>query len=163
MNLKQAAAQKLHERAREFRGRFLNHLAVIERDIALLLTMHFCREDAAAQQLFFDEIACKFSLEWKKELLVKILKADYPAFWANCGSSFRELSQLQAFRNKLAHSVVDVSDEALRRPLEQGVGFVQWKSGEPVTEEAMADWCARASTVLSALSSVRQLFPYRTG
>lgn len=155
------AASKIHERARQFRGVFLNHIAVIERDIALLLTEHFCREDPTKQQMFFDEIACKFTLERKRTLLIEIVKSDYPSYWRENGQPLKDLQLLQSFRNKLAHSVVDVSPEALRRPIEQGVGFVQWKTGAPITEQEMEDWRVRANTVSSTLASIKALLPYK--
>ena len=58
-----AAARRLHAQAREYRGRFLNHIAVIERDLALLLTEYFCSSDPATQALFFERVACRMSLE----------------------------------------------------------------------------------------------------
>ena len=155
------AASKIHERARQFRGVFLNYIAVIERDIALLLTEHFCREDPTKQQMFFDEIACKFTLDRKRALLIEILKSDYPTYWRENGKLLQDLQLLQSFRNKLAHSVVDVSPEALRRPIEQGVGFVQWEAGAPITEQEMDDWCVRANMVSSTLASIKALLPYK--
>lgn len=80
------AAEKIHEKARYLRGRFLNSVAVIERDIALILT--------------------------------------------------------------------DVSDEALSRPLEQGIGFVEWNTGKPVTDEEFEDWELKTTTVLECLSEI---------
>ena len=40
-NKKASAAQKIHEKARQLRGRFLNSVAVIERDIAVILIEYF--------------------------------------------------------------------------------------------------------------------------
>jgi len=39
------AVRRLHEKAHYFRGRFLNSVAVIERDIAVILTEYFCTND----------------------------------------------------------------------------------------------------------------------
>ena len=74
------AAERLHARAREFRGRFLNSVAVIEHDIAKLLTDYFCRDDPAKQELFFERIACRMSLEEKRSMLVAIVREDYPGY-----------------------------------------------------------------------------------
>jgi hypothetical protein len=72
-----------------------------------------------------------------------------------------DLQRLQEFRNKLAHSVVDVSDTALARPFELGVGFVQWKAGEPITEKEFDDWVVRANMVLGTLDEIKMLLPYK--
>lgn len=71
------------------------------------------------------------------------------------------MQNIQEFRNKLAHSVVDVSDEALARPLDEGVGFVQWKKGTPITENEFQDWEVRTSMVNSKLSEIKRLLPYK--
>lgn len=155
------AAEHLHARAREFRGRFLNSVAVIEHDFAKLLTGYFCRDDPAKQELFFERIACKMSLEEKRSTLVAIVKNDYPNYWEEHASILQDISQLQAFRNKLAHSVVDVSANALARPIEAGVGFIQWKAGDPVTESEFSDWCVRANMVLTTLNEIRRLLPFK--
>jgi hypothetical protein len=155
------AAGRLHAQAREFRGRFLNSVAVIEHDIAKLLTDYFCRDDPAKQELFFERIACRMSLEEKRSMLVAIVKADYPSYWEEHSSFLRDIQLLQVFRNKLAHSVLDVSDEALARPIEAGVGFIQWKAGAPVTQFEFDGWCVRANIVLSTLKEIRVLLPFK--
>jgi len=155
------AAGRLHARAREYRGRFLNHIAVIERDIALLLTEYFCTIDPSKQELFFERIACRMSLEEKRTLLIEIVRRDYPSYWDKHAEFLKDLQELQTFRNKLAHSVLDVSDEALARPLEAGVGFLQWKNGTPIPERELDDWCVRANMVSSTLSSIKMLLPYK--
>jgi len=80
-------------------------------------------------------VAEKLSLQRKKEILIEIVKGDYPRYWEDNKEFLKSLQQIQEFRNKLAHSVLDVSEEALNRPLEEGVGFVQWNKGVPVTDD----------------------------
>lgn len=158
---KQINAERIHQRARDYRGRFLNHLAVIERDIALLLTSYFCTEDLSKQKTFFNSIARQMSLQAKRMVLVEIVKEDYPRYWEENSQFLTDLQHLQEFRNKLAHSVVDVSDVALCRPIEQGISFVQWKGGEPITEGEFDDWIVRANMVLGVLNEVKRLLPYK--
>ena len=83
-----AAAQKLHALAREYRGRFLNSVAAIEHDIAQLLTEYFCTSDPFKQELFFERIACRQSLEEKRNLLIEIVKNDYPRYWQENAAEF---------------------------------------------------------------------------
>jgi hypothetical protein len=155
------AVKRIHERARQFRGRFLNHIASIERDLALLLTDYFCTDDRSKQKLFFERIACRMSLDEKRVALIEIVKSDYPNYWEENVQFLNDLTELQRFRNKLAHSVVDVSDAALARPIEQGVGFVDWKEGDPITDVEFDDWCARANMVATTLIEIRKLLPYK--
>ena len=160
-NDKLDASRKLHERARYLRGRFLNSVAVIERDIAVILTEYFCTIDEEKRELFFEKVAEKFSLQKKKEILIEIVKKDYPRYWEENKEFLNSLQQIQEFRNKLAHSVLDVSDEALQRPLEEGVGFIQWKNGAPITDAQFQDWEVKANMLSSTLSDIKRLLPFK--
>ena len=155
------AAEKLHERARYLRGRFLNSVAVIERDIAVILTEYFCTVDEEKRELFYRKVAEKFSLQKKKEILIDIVKNDYPRYWEENKKFLIDLGDIQEFRNKLAHSVLDVSDEALARPLEKGVGFVQWKEGEPISDEEFNKWEVKANMLSSTLRDIKTLLPLK--
>jgi hypothetical protein len=119
-------AKQIHEKARFFRGHFRNSVAVIERELGIILTEYFCAPDADKQKLFFDRVVSShfYSLRNKKEILVKILKADYPQYWKANSNIFSDLDDIMEFRNKLAHSIVDATETALNRPIEQGIGFV---------------------------------------
>jgi cell division septum initiation protein DivIVA len=106
-------------------------------------------------------VAEKFSLNSKKELLIDIVKRDYPRFWEENKQFLSNLQEIQEFRNKLAHSIVDVSDEALRRPLEDGIGFVQWKQGKAITDEEFQEWELKATMVDTVLADIKALLPYK--
>jgi len=155
------AAEKLHKKARYLRGCFLNSVAVIERDIATILTEYFCTIDEEKRGLFFTKVAEKLSLQKKKEILVEIVKADYPRYWDENREFLNSLQKIQEFRNKLAHSVLDVSDEALARPLEEGVGFIQWQKGTPVTDDEFQDWEVKTNMLRSTLSDIKRLLPFK--
>lgn len=158
---KVAAARALHEKARYLRGRFLNSVAVIERNIAVLLTEYFCTEDEAKRELFFTKVAENLSLQRKKEILIEIVKNDYPRYWEEHKQFLHDLKNIQELRNKLAHSILDVSDEALLRPIDQGVGFVQWKRGEPLTDAEFEEWEVRANMLSSTLAEIKMLLPFK--
>lgn len=160
-NNKRQAADKLHKKARYMRGRFLNSVAVIERDIATILTEYFCINNEVKRELFFFKVAEKLSLQKKKEILIEIVKADYPRYWEKNKEFLNNFQQLQEFRNKLAHSVLDISDEALMRPLEEGVGFIQWKKGAPVTDKEFQDWEVKANMIHSILNEIMLLLPFK--
>lgn len=157
------AAKKIHERARDLRGRFLNLVAVIERDVALILVDYFCTEDQDKRKLFFTQVvnAHSLSLNAKKDILVKIVKNDYPSYWDKNSDILKTLDEILQFRNKLAHSVVDVSEEALARPIDKGIGFIEWKEGEPVTDADAEEWEVKANMVLSCLSDIKRLLRFK--
>lgn len=158
---KYQAVRKIHEKAREFRGGFLNSVAVIERNIAKILTEYFCTGDELKRELFFNKVAEKLSLEKKKQILIEIAKNDYPKYWDDNQKFLKDLQKIQEFRNKLAHSVVDVSEEAIGRPLDEGIGFIQWNKGEPVTEDELNDWEVEANMLSSTLTDIKRLLSYK--
>lgn len=153
-------ASKLHERAYFLRGRFLTLVSVIERNLAEILTEYFCREDADLRQRFFDRVAMKMSLNAKRDLWFEILKADHPSFWSKNEMHLLHLRSIQEFRNKLAHSVVDLSPQALTRGVEAGVGFVDWKRGEPIQDAEFEEWQVRAMMIFGLLNDHRRLLPF---
>src|SRR5262245_32793458 len=157
------AVERIHEQARYVRGRFLNFVAVIERDIALLLTDYFCTSDPTKREIFFKHVVTSpsFTLRAKKEVLFRILRTDYPQFWAENSDTLKRLDEIMTFRNRLAHSVVDVSDAALGRPLEKGVGFVDCNSGEPITDGQFQEWESAAAMIGSCLLDIGQLLPFK--
>jgi len=157
------AAQKIHERARYLRGRFLNSVACIERDIATILTDYFCTSDQEKRELFFNAIVTAhfFSLKAKKEVLMRIVKKDYPRYWDENNEVLKNLDDIMTFRNKLAHSVVDVSEAALARPIEDGIGFIDWEAGEPITDKQFQEWEVKANMVSSCLIDIKKLLPYK--
>jgi len=125
------------------------------------LTYYFCTDDPSKQAIFFDSIVSAMSLNAKRSVLVEIVKKDYPRYWDEHSQFLLDLKRLQEFRNRLAHSVVDVSDAALARHLDLGVGFVQWKEVEPITEKEFDDWVVRANMVLGTLDEIKMLLPFK--
>lgn len=154
-------AQMVHERARYIRGRFLNFVAVIERDIALIITDYFCPTDQEKRELFFTEVISRVPLGEKREILFKIIRRDYPRYWDKNRDLLKEIIKIQELRNKLAHSIVDISEQALDRPIEMGIGFVEWEGSKPITEEDFQEWECRANMVLSTLSDIKRLLPFK--
>jgi len=157
------AAKLIHEKARYYRGRFLNSVACIEHDIAHILTEYFCTSDPGKRKIFYSDIVTRafFSLNRKKDILMKIVQADYPLYWEEYREVLSAFQEILEFRNKLAHSRVDVSDEALDRPIKEGVGFTDWKDGRPITEEEFNDWEVKANMISSCLTDIKRLLPYK--
>jgi hypothetical protein len=122
-------AERLHSYVRDWRGRILNTVAVIERNIALLISSYFCREEK--KYFFFSEIATShfFSFGSKINILKKILKKDYQFCLDQNPDFFREIERVMEFRNLIAHAPIDISDEALERDPKEGVGFVSYSDG----------------------------------
>jgi hypothetical protein len=155
------AAKLIHEKARYYRGSFLNSVACIEHDLAHFLTEYFCTSDPEKQRLFYEEIAASgnLSLDRKRRLLEMIVKKDYPHYWEENKEVLFALQKIQKFRNKLAHSIVDVSDSALARPLEEGIGFIDWEDAKPLKKADFDDLDADTTMVYSCLKELRRFLP----
>ena len=156
-------AQLIHEKARYYRGRFLNSVACIEHDIAHILTEYFCTSDPGKRKIFYEDIVTRafFSLNKKKDILMRIVKADYLLYWEENREVLSAFQEILEFRNQLAHSRVDVSDEALARPIKEGIGFTDWKDGKPITEEEFNEWEVKASMIYSRLTDIKRLLPFK--
>jgi hypothetical protein len=162
-NEKIKAASIIHAQAREMRGRFLNRIAVIERDIALLLTEYFCTSCKDKRKIFFDHIVSKgfFSLRKKKEVLYRIVKNDYPRYWDKKKEYLKDFDEIADFRNKLAHCVLDVSDEALQRPIEEGISFIDRDECDPITKRDFEEMEVKANMISGCLSEIKMLLPLK--
>ena len=146
-----AAARAIHAKARHFRGLLINHVAVIERELAEVIEAYEHRNGPL-------NVPAPRSLEQKRVLVTTLLKEQYPSFLQREGCYLQDLQKIQQFRNKPAHSCVDVSPTALSRAMDHGIGFAEWNDGAPVTDEDMDAWCARAMMVSSTLWCARRLF-----
>ena len=149
--------QMIHEQAKFLRGRFLNFVAVIEYDMAEIITDYFCQKDEDKHELFFNNIASNMSLYQKKKIIINIIKIEAPDYYTKNKEIIDDIQSIQEFRNKLAHSMVDVSETTIDRPLEEGIGFIQWKKGEPITESIFNDWEIRAGQILSMLTDIKRI------
>ncbi len=157
------AAKKIHEKARYMRGRFLNSVAVIEHKISLILTEYFCSHDEGKRKIFFNKImnAHFFSLNAKRDILIEIVKKDYPLYWKENQAELKDLKTIIEFRNKLAHSIVDVSAAALARPIEEGIGFIEWNKGQVINDDEFQNWDVRTNMVSSCLEDIKHLLPFK--
>jgi hypothetical protein len=157
------AAMAIHEKARFYRGRFLNFIACIEHDIAHILTEYFCTIDSGKRKIFYEDIVTSsfFSLSKKKDILIKIVQVDYPLYWKEHREVLSAFQKILEFRNKLAHSRVDVSDEALAREIKDGIGFTDWKDGEPITDSEFSKWEMKAGKISSCLVDIKRLLPFK--
>ncbi len=162
---KEKVAQEYHAYAREIRGRYLNSAAVLDIELAEILSEYFCKE--STKDLFFAEIATSqpFSFRFKIELLSKILKLDYQGYLEEYPELLKTLNNIKEYRNKLAHATIDVSDEALSKDKITGVGFVTYKNGKKVVEFLTLEQAnkrqAEINTIFSNIRDIKNLLPYK--
>ena len=126
----QAQASQLHKFAAELRGKFLNGTTWIEPLLSEIITSYFCKRKRR-NRLFFFEIAGEMTLERKGQLLVKVLKHEFPAMLRNYPLIEQQLGHLRSFRNLLAHAHIDTSRVALQKRTDRDdVTFVRYRKGK---------------------------------
>ena len=166
-NTKVAKAKELHEAARQLRGRFLNSVAVIDVKIGEFLASYFCN-DEKRRALFMSEITTNqsFALRTKVNLLKKIVKSEFDFYLEEYPEIFNELEKIRKFRNELAHATIDVSDKALERGPEIGIGFVFYKNGKKhvkvISPKQAEDYHVRTNMLLSNLTNLLRLIGINT-
>ena len=151
-------AKLIHEKARYMRGRMLNSVAVIENHTAIIITRYFCQNQNLKRNLFYELIIEKLSLEKKANILKKIVETDYLEFKDNF-KHLTKIKQIIPFRNILAHSTLDFSEEILSRPIDEGISFSNWNESKPITEKDFEDWQVKASDIISDLKTFMELLP----
>jgi Mg2+ and Co2+ transporter CorA len=146
------ACKKIHEKANSFRGLFLNRVAVIEEKISTMLTNMLPLEDKRRP-------FAKRPLEKKRQILFKKIQDDYSWYWNENKRHLEPLEEIIKFRNKLAHSVLDVTEQTLERPIADGVGFAGWERGKPVTDAYFNETIVKTTMIISCLSDIGKFLP----
>ena len=141
------------------RGTLLNTVAVLDAQIAEIISHYFCNVEHR-RALFMSDIATAqfFSLRMKEAVLKKIVKLECGFYLERNPGLFKEFEAIRNFRNDLAHAIIDVSEEALIRGPTESIGFVSFKDGKEHTRRvtpAEADsYNARAGMLLGNLKEI---------
>ena len=122
-------SKKLHAFAEELRGKFLTGAAWIETLLSDVIANYFCA-DEQRRSLFFSDIALEISLRRKTELLMTLLKKDFPTMLTKHPRLKHQLEALRLFRNRLAHSHTDTSKPALSAATPDEVTFIYYRNGK---------------------------------
>jgi hypothetical protein len=146
------SAARLHTYVTNWRGRLINSVSVIDLQLALVISKFFGKEIAAIQSKTFSK---------KREMLRVIFQQDPLLETDKDRNLINELKAIGSFRNILAHSVLDVSYEALAKSPKDGVGFISYKGGQKkinsVTEADFNDWNGRIGTVASLIGDTMRI------
>jgi hypothetical protein len=107
------SSMRLHEYVRNWRGQLINSVSVIDLQLALIISKFFAKEERFL--LFFSEVATSQSMTFsKKREMMRIIFQQDPLLETDKDRNLlKELQEIGTFRNILAHSVLDVSEEAL--------------------------------------------------
>lgn len=163
-NEKVTKASIMHSVARVWRGDVLNHSAVIEKEIAMIISKYFCKPEREA--LFTSEIALQgfFSFRNKARIL-RIIAEDYDFVFKDSPKFFDEMEKIMTYRNKLAHATLDFTEESLMRDPKDGITLVFYKKGRKRTEvfnyDLREDWNVRMNMVSSKIKDLMNVIGIR--
>jgi hypothetical protein len=142
-----SSSHRLHDFANEVRGKFLTGAAWIEMLLSDIIATYFCTNEQR-RPLFFSEIAVELSLYRKTELLIKLLKQEFPTIVTSHPRLKTQLDGLRTFRNLLAHSHIDTSRSALSTRTQNEVTFIYYRNGKTERQKVTrADAQQRAKEV----------------
>ncbi|GAH13880.1 unnamed protein product, partial [marine sediment metagenome] len=119
----------LYDVSKEIRGRFLDQAIPIEMLIDDIISWHFCPEDTR-QSLFFSLVSPKLTFSNKIKILETILQIYYPDLVKKHQNLIKEINKIRDFRNRIAHSLLDASDEFLEKGYNDRIRLVFYRNGE---------------------------------
>jgi len=122
---------RLWKQARDVRGLFLEQAIFIENLIGDIISWHFC-PDEDRRNLFFSLIINNpdFTFSSKIKVLRQLLKLRYPELDKKCPEVIKELEKVIKFRNKVAHRMLDSSEQFLAKKLTDRIQLVYFKDGQ---------------------------------
>lgn len=113
----------------KIRGHFLVQTINIEWLIADILTAHFASFKDKHNQLFSYVIQPEIWLKKKIELFKKILDTYYPELSKKYPDLISNLEDINNFRNRIAHSNLDYTDDFINKNYTDRVQYIYYKDG----------------------------------
>jgi len=113
----------------EIRGRLLGQIVFIEKMIDFYIAKHFCKDDDYAIELVDLLLGDRFvSFESKRSVFDILIKKYNKEYYTDNKSIFEDLTYLQTQRNRYAHLIQDVGEEAVNKfILDKTIGLVKFK------------------------------------
>lgn len=111
-----------------FRGQFINRISYVERSMEIIIANHYCK-DPVLQIEFIDFILGErfISFEGKRTAFDQIIKKHHSKISNDYKEMFEKLSIVQNQRNKLAHYMTCLTDEAMVKfQKDKTFGLVQY-------------------------------------
>jgi len=108
----------LFSQSAKFRGKVIDITVFMEMVIAQILSKYFTaneRKESLLNSFVFD----RMQLSVKFNLIKKIVKVSHPKLWKKYQRDLKEIESLIEFRNNLAHSMLDSSEDYITSLLEK--------------------------------------------
>ncbi len=118
----------LYDLSKEIRGSFLDQAIAIEMLITDIISRHFCPEEAR-RSLFFSLVPPELTFSTKIRILETILELCYPDLLEKYPTLIKEIKKIKNFRNRVAHSMLDTTEEFLKKKYNDRIGLESYKKG----------------------------------
>jgi len=152
---------KLYKRDVKYRGRVLTLSITIEHILSEIISHHFCSNEYQ-RNLMFSLILTESGLMFKKKILIfkKLMELQYSDLLKKYPELVDSLEDVRDFRNKLAHFMLDTSEETIRKNAKEQINLIYHKNGRkhPITiskDKFFKKWEA-CNTVIKTLIKVRK-------
>lgn len=145
--------------ATRIRAPFLEQAIVIDRLIADIISQHFC-PDEEKRTLFFSLITNGITLSFHASINVfeKLLKLCYPDLYEK--HLFKKLDTIRNFRNRIAHSMLDTSEEFLAKGYTDRIRLVVHMDGkqkhQTITNKDINERLGKCTEVILALVNIQK-------
>ena len=123
--------EKLHKLSQSIRGAFLDQAIAVEMLCSDIIAQHFCPE-VEKRYMFFSLVLSGGSLSFssKTRIFRSIMKMCYPDLLEKFPELKVSLEKIRKFRNRIAHSMLDSSEEFLDRGYEDRIRVEFYKEGK---------------------------------
>ena len=124
-----ATVNFLFSQSAKYRGKVIDITIILEMLLAQILSKYFTNDEEMEKSLnsfVFD----RMQLSSKFNLLKKILKIKHIKVWNKYQKDLKEIGELIEFRNNLAHSILDSSNEYIESLKEKGTNFIETNKGD---------------------------------
>jgi len=113
----------------EIRGSYLHRAIVIDYLISDIVSNHFC-SDREKTKFLFSVISKEVNFSRKIRIFKQILEACYPDLSKKYKNLSKELNSVGEFRNKIAHAMLDSSQEFLEEKHEDRIQLIFYSKGK---------------------------------
>jgi hypothetical protein len=142
------------------RGPILISAVTIEMLMADIISIHYCLEEKRRLSLF-SSVLNRFEFNVKRDIFKEMLKTWYPDIYKQYKGIFREIINIEEFRNKLAHAMSNITDDTLKNYSNESNPsiFYYKKNGEKeileLTEAKMNEEKQKSIDIIKALNVIR--------
>lgn len=149
----------LYELSKEIRGSFLDQAIVIEWVIDDIISQHYCPEETR-RRLYFSTVPPELTFLSKIKIFKTILDICYPDLLEKHPNLMKEIDEIRVFRNRIAHSMLEATDEFLKTGCNDRIWLEYCQRGEKkrlvVRRDDMKERLKGCTRVVLALKDVQK-------